>query len=64
MILSRRILNTLQVSHKCWSRAQYTLLGVPFPPEKGWLKRMEGKLISDTTYQQLLKISLKGKRIP
>lgn len=59
MILSRRILDNLQVSHKCWSRSQYALLGVPFPPKKGWLKHMEGKFISDTTYQQLLKSSRK-----
>lgn len=62
MILSRAILNTLQVSHKCWSRAQYALLGVPFPPEKGWLKRMEGKFITEETHQQLLQISLKAKK--
>lgn len=64
MILSRPTLDALQVSHKCWSRPQFILLGVPFPPEKGWLKRLEGKFISDTTYQQLLKISLKGKQTP
>ena len=64
MILSRTTLNALQVSHKCWSRAQYALLEVPFPPAKGWLKRMEGKFISDDTYQQLLKISLKAKKTP
>lgn len=64
MTLTRPLLDALQVSHKCWSRQQFLLLGVPFPPEKGWLKRMEHKFIPDTTYQQLLQISQKAKKTP
>ena len=64
MILTRAILNSLQVSHKCWSRAQYALLEVPFPPAKGWLKRIEGKFISDTTYRQLKAISQQNNPVP
>jgi len=62
MILTRAILDTLMVSHKCWSRAQYVLLGVPFPTDKGWLKRMEGKFSTDETYRKLIQISQKTKR--
>jgi hypothetical protein len=62
MILSRAILNSLQVSHKCWSKAQFALLEVPFPPKQGWLKRLEGKFIPDATYQELLKSSHKAKK--
>ncbi len=60
MILNRATLDSLQVSHKCWSRAQYAILEAPFPPAKGWLKRIEGKFISDTTCQQLKAISQKA----
>ena len=62
MILSRASINAFQVSHKCWSRKQFALLGVPFPPEKGWLKRMEGKFITDATHQELVRISEKAKK--
>ena len=64
MILTRATLDSLQVSHKCWSRAQYNLLEVPFPPAKGWLKRIEGKFISDTTHQQLKAISQQNNPVP
>lgn len=62
MILTRASLDALQVSHKCWSRAQFSLLEVPFPPDKGWLKRLEGKFITPETHQQLQQISQKAKK--
>ena len=55
-------MDAIQVSHKCWSRQQFIILGVPFPPERGWLKRMEGKFVTNDAYQELVKISERAKK--
>jgi hypothetical protein len=37
-----------------WNRKQLEILGVSFPPKKGWLKKLIGTEITDVQYQNLI----------
>jgi len=39
-----------------WNRAQLTVLGVSWPPKKGWAKALAGTEISEDAYAQFLKL--------
>lgn len=39
-----------------WSRAQLQLLGVPWPPPKGWKKAALGKEVPDETANQFTQL--------
>jgi hypothetical protein len=46
-----------------WNAPQLALLGVSWPPRAGWIKRLEGKAILDSTWERFLALrNLHGKR--
>ncbi len=44
-----------------WTQEQLTLLGVEWPPQKGWKKRACGKLISESIAQRFLALAPRSR---
>lgn len=42
---------------KAWSRAQLALIGVEWPPLKGWKSRIIGKEISEADAEKFVKLN-------
>lgn len=45
-----------------WSERQFVLLGVPYPPQKGWRKTILGKEFKEEVIKEFLK--LKDRHLP
>lgn len=60
MKLTHEILHSIGTEGMGWNKHQLELLGVTWPPEKGWLSALIGTDIDDTKFCTLVK--LKGVR--
>lgn len=60
MKLTRELLHLKGDGH---TRAQLQVLGVEWPPEKGWLSRMIGTEISTERYQEFVKLGQHTRRV-
>lgn len=49
-------------NHCGHTRKQLELLGVAWPPEKGWLSKLIGSTIPDERYAQFVALSKAGKK--
>lgn len=58
--LTREILHSASTNNCGFNREQLYLLGVDWPPVKGWLSGLIGRQVSDETWQMVVK--LKGVR--
>lgn len=61
MILTREAIHAAASQGGGWSRAQLSLLGVSWPPQRGWLSRLIGTAIPDGTYAQFLALKSKPR---
>jgi 5-methylcytosine-specific restriction endonuclease McrA len=61
IVLTKEIFDLVVSSNGGFSRAQLSLLGVDFPPPKGWKKQLTGTLASREVVEEL--ITLKDKHI-
>ena len=63
MILTRELLHIAASDYVGWNRSQLDLLGVKWPPSKGWLSNLVGTYIDDDKWHQLMAISgVRGKK--
>ena len=62
MKLTREILHSAGTNGIGFNRQQLILLGVQWPPVKGWLTRLIGREISDETWQKVLAFKDKKAR--
>lgn len=60
--VTRGILDAGQSSRGAWSREQLELLGVPWPPARGWRGRLEGTRLPGSTVAAFLR--LKDAHLP
>lgn len=58
MILTRENIHAGASEQGGWTKQQLALLGVPTPPQKGWLTRLIGRHIDARTYREFM--ALKG----
>lgn len=56
VVLTKELIEQGMSCHRGCNKAQLALLGVPWPPRKGWKLDMEGKEISQEDYQLYLKL--------
>lgn len=56
MKLTREILHTAATNYAGWNKQQTDLLGVPWPPKKGWLSALIGKEVSEETWQKVIAV--------
>lgn len=56
MNLTREILHSAGTSNCGFNREQLYLLGVDWPPVKGWLSGLVGREVSDETWQMVLQL--------
>ncbi len=62
--LSHELIESGQSDHGGWSQEQLALLGVEWPPLKGWKKRIVGREVQAGNVLKFLKLKnahLKGK---
>ena len=45
-----------------WTKRQLQILGVGWPPPKRWMKRVEGKTISDSAAKEFIALTGQKKR--
>lgn len=57
MILSREMLHAAATNYNGFNRAQLDLIGVKWPPAKGWLSALEGRFIEDEKWHQVMALS-------
>ena len=60
MILTRENIHDGASSECGWNKEQLSILGVKWPPKKGWLSKLIGRTISDADYAKFL--ALRGVR--
>lgn len=54
---------TSQNIHECttpnggWNKAQLAVLGITWPPEKGWIRRLDGKEITEEEFSEVKRLS-------
>lgn len=53
MKLTRELIHSVATSHVGFNRFQLSILGVQWPPKKGWLSNLVGKEISDSDFDRL-----------
>lgn len=56
MRLTRELLHPKGIGHQGHSYRQLKLLGVPIPPEKGWLSRLIGTEITQEKYAEFVRL--------
>lgn len=54
MKLTRQLIDQGKSARGGWNAKQLAVLGIAWPPLKGWPARLEGQEISDEQYQQFL----------
>jgi hypothetical protein len=62
--LSKEFLDSLRTPNGGYTSTVLKLLGVDWPPIKGWKQRIIGKFISAENYEELNRIKEKRKIIP
>ncbi|MEO9871177.1 hypothetical protein [Ekhidna sp.] len=55
MIVTKKFIEEGRSKNGGWSKKQLELLGISWPPEKGWQDRLNGKEISDENAEQFIK---------
>lgn len=63
MILTRAILHGAGTAGVGFNRSQLQVLGVSWPPRKGWLGQLVGAEVSDETWQTVLKLRGVRRRV-
>lgn len=63
MILTRTILHSAGTVGVGFNRAQLSLLGVSWPPQKGWLSRLVGTEVPEETWQTVLRLRGVRRRV-
>ena len=53
MKITEEFLDKISLRKDGWNRPQLALLGVDWPPEQGWRRRIVGKEISEETARRL-----------
>ncbi len=59
MTLTFEMIHSVKSGSGGWNKTQLALLGVDWPPPKGWIEKLIGKEIDQTTFDRLS--SLRGK---
>ena len=58
MILTTELIHSIGSSNgNGWNRQQIELMGIKFPPRKGWLSSLQGKLIPDEKWSRIVELS-------
>jgi hypothetical protein len=58
VILSNELIEAGRSDRGGWNRTQLLLIGVPWPPEKGWKARRIGKSIEDKAFLDFLALKM------
>lgn len=61
MKLTREFIDQGKSARGGWNRKQLALLGIPWPPPRGWPKKLEGKELSDEDAAKFLELTGKTK---
>ena len=62
MIVTKQWLKDNATLNGSWTRAQLNVLGIEWPPAKGWQDRISGKVLNDREVEQFKAAKyLKGK---
>lgn len=56
IVLTHSIIHSAATNHNGFNRPQLELLGVSWPPQKGWLSSLIGKEISAQKWQLVLQL--------
>ena len=62
--VTRPWLMEYQSARKAWTRRQLTLIGVSWPPRKGWTYRVEGLMISEEARAEFERIARRQHATP
>ncbi len=58
MILTQELIHRASTTGESgWNYHQLKLLGVPWPPKKGWISKLVGKEITDEVWEQVQNLS-------
>lgn len=60
MILTYHHLHCMETPRGAFNRAQLEVLGVAWPPKRGWLKNLIGTTLPDEKWELVLKLSQMG----
>ncbi len=52
MTLTTQAIHEGATANKGWKRAQLDILGVAWPPVKGWMRKVAGRKITKSRYQE------------
>lgn len=63
MLLNRSILHSAGTDGDGFNRAQLELLGIKWPPSKGWLNNLIGTYIADETWNKVMALKGVNKRV-
>ncbi len=47
MIVTKKFLLDNRTSSKGWTKAQFVVLGLPFPPRAGWMALVKGRVLTE-----------------
>jgi len=47
MIVTRKFINDNRSKNKAWTSSQLEILGIKWPPKKGWMSQCLGKILTD-----------------
>lgn len=56
MILTRRVIHSAGSQGMGFNRVQLQLLGVSWPPQRGWLVRLVGTEVDDETWETVVRL--------
>jgi hypothetical protein len=60
--LTENLIRAMATNGCGFTREQMDILGVGWPPPKGWIKRLIGTAIPEDTYSRLLAMKGKGRK--
>lgn len=56
MRLTSELIHSAGSNGMGFNSAQLRLLGIYWPPKKGWIRALEGKEISNSTWEQVIRL--------
>jgi hypothetical protein len=59
MKVTREFIMNHRTKRGAWTRDQLACLGISWPPEKGWIKRVEGLMIPDADAERFIALGIK-----
>ncbi len=61
MKISKEFILSGKTKNGGWTKEQLALIGVNWPPEKGWMKRIEGKEITNSQASKFQRLPARGR---